>query len=105
MRFSMALLVTALIGSTCWAEPIAVFTPDLATGLGVLTSPDGQWEYKAVQSKKAAVLKPDTTPASRYMYFKLDPDKRKICNNGDVWIEVEFMDSDVGSVRVEYNGD
>ena len=105
MRLGFAAVLIALIGSACWAGPVATFSSAKSSGISIPTVPDGRWEYRTIKGKRSASLKTGTTPASQYMYFKLTPEARKSLASDDAWVVVEFLDSGMGSVRVQYNGE
>lgn len=104
MRFGIVVVWAVLVASSCCAGPIAVFTPDKSSGIDIVTPIDGQWEYKITEGKKAVVLKSGVTPPSGYMYFKLDPETRKSLG-GDAWVVVDFLDTGIGVVGTQFNGE
>jgi len=104
MRLGVVVMLAFLFGSACRAEPVAVYTPDKADGLDIVTVADGQWEYKMVGGRKCVRLKQDTQPASLYMYFRMDPAIRSVLGS-DVWLAIDFYDSPVGIVGTHFNTD
>lgn len=104
MRFGIIVVLIVLAVSACCAGPIAVFTPEKSSGIDIVTPLDGQWEYKIIDGRKAVSLKQGTTPASSYLYFKLDPEARKK-TGADVWLVVDFFDKGIGVVGTQFNGE
>lgn len=104
MRVGFITVLVALIASGCCAGTLAVFTPDKSAGIDIVTPPDGQWEYKAVGGRKAVSLKQGTTPASAFLYFKLDAETRKQAGT-DIWLVVDFFDKGVGTTATQFNSD
>ena len=104
MRICVVVVLGMLIGSTCWAEPVAVYAPGKPVGLDIVTVSDGQWEYKMLAGKKAARLKAGTGPSNWYMYFRLDPSIRSKLGS-DVWLAVDFYDSPMGVVGTHFNSE
>ncbi len=104
MRIAVVVALGMLVGSACWAEPVAVYTPDKADGLDIVTVSDGQWEYKVVGGRKCVRLKAGAGPTNWYMYFKLDPAIRSKIGS-DVWLAVDFYDAPTGVVATHFNCD
>jgi len=104
MRTIVIVALGALMGAASWAQPVAVYTPDKADGLDIVTVSDGQWEYKVVGGRKCVMLKPDAGPTNWYMYFRLDPAvRRKI--GADLWLVVDFYDAPTGVVAAHFNSE
>lgn len=104
MRIAVIAALSALVGSASWGQPVAVYTPDKADGLDIVTVSDGQWEYKVVGGRKCVRLKTDAGPTNWYMYFKLDPAVRSKAGS-DVWLVVDFYDTPTGAVAAHFNGE
>jgi len=104
MRVRIIVVLIVLAASACCAGPIAMFTPEKSSGIDIVTPTDGQWEYKLIDGRKAVSLKQGTTPASSYIYFKLDAEARK--NAGaDIWLVTDFFDKGIGVVGTQFNGE
>ena len=104
VRSVVMLAFCVMAGCASFAGPVAVFTPEKAAGVDIVTVSDGQWEYKIIGGRKAVSLKANAGPTNWYMYFKLDPEIRSKVGP-EVWIAVDFFDSSIGAVAIQFNGE
>ncbi len=104
MRLVGLVIILLLVSLPAFAaQPLAVWTPGQADGVQLITTvEDGQWAQSEVSGRQAAVLKPDTTPASQFLYFQLTPEARAKIGS-DAYLVVDFFDNGFGPVGVHFN--
>lgn len=103
MRLAVIIALVVLAAVPCAAaEPIAVWTPEKADGLRIVTAEDGQWDRVSIAGRDAVKSREGTKPASLYIYFALSPELRPK-SGADLYLVVDFRSESVNVIGAQYN--